>query len=334
MHPAPRTEHGRIPHGTAADRSIGLHVECGPETWTKQAPTMSRIPMFKEKIALALALILAVLAGRPAHGDEAAGEDRASSFPVLAGIGLAVSMKDSGPQVGVVLPGSAAEKSGRLKPGDRLLSVRDGARTIDLKGKSMGEVVSLIRGPVGTTVTLEVLPAGGGSPSLVTLTREPVRLQGRPASYGGLIGKPLPDVRFSTLDRSTGVALSRYAGRVLVIDFWASWCGTCYAPVDRMQEIARAHPEWKDRVALLTATIDTDLPKASRVVQAKGWKETAHLALSAEELDATGIVAVPAVIVLSPDGRVVAAGDSHSIAIEDEVARLLSRGPAGRPEKP
>ena len=168
------------------------------------------------------------------------------------------------------------------------------------------------------------------------MKREAVALPGLldRRAYDDLIGKALPEVPFRSLDRSTRYEPSKFAGKVVVIDFWASWCGTCLAPVDRMQEIARAHPEWKGRVALLTATIDTDLQAASRVVERRKWNETTHLSLAPEELEAIKIVAVPAVIILSPDGKVAAAGDPHSIAIEQEVSRLLSRSATGPRKQP
>ena len=46
------------------------------------------------------------------------------------------------------------------------------------------------------------------------------------------------------------------------------------------------------------------------------------------------IVTVPAVIILSPDGKAEAAGDPHSVAIEKEVLKLLSQCTTDRPSKP
>lgn len=290
--------------------------------------------MFKKKISLGLILGFALLVGRTVPGeDDAARKDAPSGFPVLSGIGVSLSITDAGPLVLKVLPDSVAEKSGRLHEGDRIVSIRDGDRTIDLKGKTLGEVVSLIRGPVGTSVTLEVLSGDSRPPSLVTLRRAavPVPALTQQSTYEALIGKPAPAVEFSTLDQTSPVALSRYAGQVVVIDFWASWCGTCFAPVDRMQEIARAHPEWKGRVALLTVTVDTDLRAASKVIESRKWQESTHLALAPEKLEVMKIAVIPAVVILSRDGKIAAAGDPHSIAIEKQVSKLLS--PAG-PDRP
>ena len=284
--------------------------------------------MTRKPIAASIAFPVAVLVGTVASGDDkGARKDAPSSFPVVSGIGVALSITDAGPLVFKVLPDSVAEKSGRLHKGDRILWIREGDRTIDLKGKKLGDVVSLLRGPVGTSVTLEILSGDSRSPYLVTLRREavPVPALTQQSTYDALIGMPLPAVEFSSLDQTSRVTLSRYAGQVVVIDFWASWCGTCFAPVDRMQEVAQAHPEWKGRLALLTATVDTDLRAASKVIESRNWNGTTHLALAPEKLEAMKIVVIPAMIILSRDGKIAAAGDPHAISIEKEVSELLSR---------
>ena len=247
------------------------------------------------RIPMILSLTLAIFQGGQESDDKSPRDASASPsrFPVLAGIGAALAITDDGPEIGLLAPGSVAERSGKLHVGDRILAVRNGDVTIELKGKKMGEVVSLIRGPVGTTVTLEILPKGSQSRSLVTLKREAIPAKGGKLTYDDLIGKVPPAVELATLDQTSRTTLPDYAGQVVVLDFWASWCGSCYAPVDKLQGIARSHPEWKGRVALLTATIDTDLQAASNVVKTRQWKETIHLSLPPEKLEAMEIVSVP-----------------------------------------
>lgn len=115
--------------------------------------------MSKKPIAAVFATCLVILAGRVADGDERSPRDLPSSrFPVLAGVGAALSITDDGPKIFKLVPGSVAARCDKLHAGDRILTIRTGDETVELKGKKMGDVVSLIRGPVGTTVTLEILP--------------------------------------------------------------------------------------------------------------------------------------------------------------------------------
>jgi thiol-disulfide isomerase/thioredoxin/biopolymer transport protein ExbD len=286
--------------------------------------------VFNNAASIKFVILCMILAESLASADDKVPrEDPASSFPVLSGIGAALSITEAGPQIEMVLPGSAAEKSGELHNGDRILSIRNGDGTIDLKGKPLGDVVSLIRGPVGTPVTLEVLPKNRKASFLVTVKREAVAIPALAVqrTYDKLIGKPAPTTQFSALDQSSRISLSKYTGKIVVVDFWASWCGTCFAPVDKMQEIARAHPEYTDRVVLLTVTVDTDLRGAIKIIEKRKWKETTHLSLTPEKLEAIEIATVPALMIVSPDGKIAAVGDPHSFSVEKEIAKLLSPDP-------
>jgi thiol-disulfide isomerase/thioredoxin len=282
-------------------------------------------------------LCLAAISGRIARGDDKPPRDAPPSrYPVVSGVGLALSSSDDGVTIFKVVKGSAAEKSGKLKEGDRILSVRNRGVTTEAKSKPLGELVSLIRGPVGTDVTLEVSPAGEGPASLVTLRREAIELPGLldRRDYDALIGKPVPTVHFATLDRTSDFGLAKHAGKVVVVEFWASWCGACLGPVDRLLETARAHPEWKDRVVLLTATTDANPKNAAKVVEGRKWTELTHLWLAPEDLGVFKIATIPAVLIVSPDGKVAAAGDPHSISVEEEVAKLLGEGDDNGHDRP
>ena len=82
----------------------------------------------------------------------------------LDGIGAQLMSEDGYTKLTSIVPGGAADKDGRLKPGDRIVSVGQGesGEMLDVVDMKLDDVVGMIRGTAGTVVRLGVLPAGGG----------------------------------------------------------------------------------------------------------------------------------------------------------------------------
>lgn len=80
----------------------------------------------------------------------------AKSYPVLSGIGIALRAEDGWLCINKIVAESPAERSERLQKGDRLIAVEECGKTTSLRDRTMGEAGSLLRGPVGTELTLTV----------------------------------------------------------------------------------------------------------------------------------------------------------------------------------
>ena len=97
----------------------------------------------------------------------------------LEGIGAALHVVDGYTVVSKIIPGGAADKSGDLKPEDRIVSVGQGedGELTDVVDMKLGDVVKLIRGPAGTIVRLGVNPAGVGEKQIYIITRAKIELK-------------------------------------------------------------------------------------------------------------------------------------------------------------
>jgi carboxyl-terminal processing protease len=104
----------------------------------------------------------------------------------LFGIGATLENSDGYCQIGALVPGGPAARSGILKPGDRIVAVEQlGKVPVDIKNMPLSRTVELIRGPKGTPVTLTILPEGAPEGSLakrVPLVRDEIKLEDEGAS--------------------------------------------------------------------------------------------------------------------------------------------------------
>ncbi len=97
------------------------------------------------------------------------------------GIGASLQLEDDYVKVMNIIPGGPAQIDGQLKPEDRITAVGEGGtEPIDVIGWRLDDVVQKIRGPGGTRVRLQILPAGAtpGSPEkTIELTRDKIKLE-------------------------------------------------------------------------------------------------------------------------------------------------------------
>ncbi|MCS5575373.1 MAG: S41 family peptidase, partial [Pseudomonadales bacterium] len=100
----------------------------------------------------------------------------------LEGIGAALQLEDEYTKVISLIPAGPADKTGQLKPNDRIVGVGQGeaGEMVDVIGWRLDEVVQLIRGKKGTIVRLDVIPAANPDDSasrIISITRNKVELE-------------------------------------------------------------------------------------------------------------------------------------------------------------
>ena len=71
-------------------------------------------------------------------------------------------------------------------------------------------------------------------------------------SHPAQTGKIAPD--FTVADGTTTVQLSKYRGKVVLLNFWATWCSPCVAELPSLLQLHRELPN----VVVLGVSIDED----------------------------------------------------------------------------
>jgi thiol-disulfide isomerase/thioredoxin len=159
------------------------------------------------------------------------------------------------------------------------------------KEKSLADELSKDIGAsyLGTAGALDVLGAAG-----------------HPATFTG---------ELTTLDGKTLRFPDDAKGKVVVIDFWATWCGPCVASLPHIREI---HEKFKDRgVWVIGVSCDSPMaketPESNRAkvadfIKAKDlpWTQT-YTGSWPEVAEKYGVASIPTVFVLGKDGRIVSA---------------------------
>ncbi|WP_092847309.1 carboxy terminal-processing peptidase [Modicisalibacter xianhensis] len=105
----------------------------------------------------------------------------------LEGIGALLQTEGEYVKVSSLVPGGPADKSGLLQPADRIVGVGQGdeGEITNVVGMRLDEVVDLIRGPKGSTVRLDIVPAKAVDVTrshVIEIVRDTVKLEDQAAS--------------------------------------------------------------------------------------------------------------------------------------------------------
>jgi thiol-disulfide isomerase/thioredoxin len=125
------------------------------------------------------------------------------------------------------------------------------------------------------------------------------------------------------------VRFSRFQGKPLFLNIWATWCGPC---VDEMPSIARLaeHPKLKGKgFEFVCVSTDDSSEAVRRFLVGKPWSMTF---LRADKLPGVFLTdGIPATFIIAPDGRIAATQIGSTDWDGPDVVNFLEKIAAGRP---
>lgn len=136
-------------------------------------------------------------------------------------------------------------------------------------------------------------------------------------------GKPAPAFALKTLD-GRAVTLADYRGKVVLLDFWGTFCMPC---VKALPELQALHAKYSaDGFAVIGMTVDERLPMVRKATAAA--KVTYPIVQATpKEWAAYKVNALPSMVLVGRDGRIVKryGGEADRAAMLAEIEKAIAR---------
>ena len=133
---------------------------------------------------------------------------------------------------------------------------------------------------------------------------------------------PAPTFKVDTLDGKP-LTLADYKSKVILLNFWATWCGPCRAEIPDLVELQN---KYKDQLQVIGLVVDDDDEAAIKKFAGKfGINYPIAIATDEMRTEYGGIPALPTSFVLDSEGRVVQKheGLRDPVLYEVEIRSLL-----------
>lgn len=172
----------------------------------------------------------------------------------------------------------------------------------DMRRRALEHAIGLSLG-VEEEAFVRELTVDGESVTKTLAETEAMLVHGiRHATTGGT----LADETGRRLDGSEE-KLSAYAGKVVLLDFWATWCGPCIGALPELRELAAAYPE--ERFEILAISVDDEVDTVVEFMEEEPmpWAHW-HIGAQSELGRSWQIRVFPTYMVVDVDGTILSRG--------------------------
>lgn len=134
-------------------------------------------------------------------------------------------------------------------------------------------------------------------------------------------GKPAPDFELQTADGKT-VSLKELRGSVVVLDFWATWCGPCRIAMPGVQKL---HEQFKDKPVKVFGVSCWEKPGGDPAKFMKDKKYTYGLLIKGDNVaDKYKVTGIPTFYIIDTEGKIAHAA-TFKPGHEKELAEVIKK---------
>jgi len=121
------------------------------------------------------------------------------------------------------------------------------------------------------------------------------------------VGEIAPDWQLNNADGKVH-SLVQYRGKVIVMDFWATWCGPCAKVMPRLQKL---HEKLSDKGVVVIGVNSWEKSDPVALMKQKGYSY--QLLLNGEQIaEAYKVTMLPVVYIVGLDGKIIYCREGES----------------------
>ncbi|MFH1708108.1 MAG: TlpA disulfide reductase family protein [Planctomycetota bacterium] len=139
-----------------------------------------------------------------------------------------------------------------------------------------------------------------------------------------LVGKAAPEIQAPNWLNTNRMLLADCKGKVVVLEFWATWCPPCREAIPHMVKL---HGSYKDKgVVFIGLTSEENLPEVGQFVE--DFKIPYAVGVGSKSSGAYGESGIPHVFLIDPAGVIAWDGHPGNDSFDKELKKLVSALPA------
>ena len=148
-----------------------------------------------------------------------------------------------------------------------------------------------------------------------------------PSKPGQLVGSEAPAMALASARGDGGISLADYRGEVVLLDFWATWCGVCARQMPELKKLM-GRPEIADKATLLLVNTSERGAGDARRKKVRRYLEERDLDFPTALDDGSAardfrVQGLPTLVIVGPNGEVTYADSGRHSA--RQIARQISK---------
>ncbi|HEX5056403.1 MAG TPA: TlpA disulfide reductase family protein [Gammaproteobacteria bacterium] len=141
-----------------------------------------------------------------------------------------------------------------------------------------------------------------------------------PISSLAAAARQAPDFRLPGV--KSEVKLSAYRGKVVYIDFWASWCGPCRKSFPWMNELQE---KYGSRVKIIAINLDQERAEADKFLEQNSPKFTVVFDPAGKTAESYRVKAMPSSYLIDSNGRIVSSHAGFRSRDKEELEKMIEQ---------